>query len=129
VWDKKNGEYVPEGESGDVHCVLYRDGTLECGVAYDDGYAGGIDWVKTEDAVVEQCTGLTDKHGKLIYAGDVFEAIVLNSCDCDENIGKRIRGQVAYFTDSACFTFAAYSPINLGQIEIIGNIHEMEVEK
>ena len=128
VWDKKNSEYVPDGEMGDVHCALHRDGTLDCGVAYDDGYAGGIDWVKTEDAVIEQCTGLTDKNGKLIFEGDVFEATVLNSFDGDSMVDKRIRGQVAYFTDGTCFTFAAYAPINLGQIEIIGNIHEMESE-
>lgn len=81
------------------------------------------------DVIIEQCTGLKDKNGTLIYEGDVFEATVLNSFDGDHLIGKRIRGQVSFFTDAASFAFAAYSPCNLGEIEIIGNIHEMELEK
>lgn len=77
-----------------------------------------------ENAIIEQCTGLTDKNGKLIYEGDVFEATVLNSFDGDHLIEKRIRGQVSFFTDAASFAFAAYSPCNLGELEIIGNIHD-----
>lgn len=79
-----------------------------------------------ENAILEQCTGLTDKNGKLVYEGDVFEATVLNSFDGDEMTGKRIRGQVAYYVNEAAFTFAAYSPFNLSELEIIGNIHEIK---
>ena len=77
-----------------------------------------------EKLIREQCTGLRDRNGKLIYEGDVFEAEVLNSFDGDKLIGQKIRGIVSYCTDGACFTFAAYSPINLGEIEIIGTIHD-----
>lgn len=112
VWDELINEYRKEGTiqlSGNGQPFII-DGNMQ---------PQDID-----NVIIEQFTGLADKNGKLIYEGDVFEATVLNSCDCDENIGKRIRGQVAYFEDNACFTFAAYSPINLWEIEIIGNIHD-----
>ena len=111
VWDGEKKAYTHEGY---VVTQLGLVGTY-------DPFVGLI---RNINCTVEHCTGLTDKNDKLIYAGDVFEATVLNSCDCDENVGKRIRGQVAYFEDNACFTFAAYSPINLGEIEIIGTIHD-----
>lgn len=114
VWDELINEYRKEGTiqlSGNGQAFII-DGNMQ---------PQDID-----NVIIEQCTGLTDKNGKLIYEGDVFEATVLNSFDGDEMIGKRIRGQVAYFEDGACFTFAAYTPFNLCQIEVIGNIHEME---
>lgn len=74
--------------------------------------------------ILEQCTGLRDRNNKLIYEGDVFEADVLNSFDGDKFIGQKICGTVAYYPDEACFTFAAYAPMNLGNLEIIGTIHD-----
>lgn len=132
VWDKKNSEYVPEGKMCDVHCLLHRDGTLDCGVSYDDGYAGGIDWVETYDAVIEQCTGLKDRKGNLIYEGDV-----LNVEDYD-GFHTMI---VAWHDEASCLSLlkqkaGKYVPIwrhlvafVSDELEIIGNIHEMEVTK
>lgn len=118
VWDKKNSEYVPDGEMGDVHCLLHRDGTLDCGVAYDDGYAGGIDWVKTEDAVIEQCTGLKDKNGKLIFEGDV---LLFNG---SRNLVHFDDGSFVILHDGSVFVPIKQKITDV--FEIIGNIHEMD---
>ena len=116
VWDKHRKEYVER-------YVIGVDGWAYClGDVGDDWY----ELIPNEDVIVEQCTGVTDTNGKVIYEGDVFEADVLNSFDGDHLLGKRIRGQVAYYSDGACFTFASYAPINLGQIEVIGTIHGVE---
>lgn len=73
---------------------------------------------KMEDAVIEQCTGLTDKNGKLIFEGDV---LLFN--------GSR---NPVYFDDGSFVILhsgSVFIPIKqkyTDVFEIIGNIHEME---
>lgn len=122
VWDQKNSEYVPVGKMVDVHCLLHRDGTLDCGIAYDDGYARSIDWVETDDAVIEQCTGLKDKNGNLIYEGDIL---------VDKN---GLHNPVSFVDGSFVFTHLKAAVFPLKQeiadtFEIIGNIHEEHFRK
>lgn len=116
VWNVLGGYYLPE---------FYL---TPAGEICEFGVFNGTPMVRKfnnqENYRKERCTGLTDKNGKLIYEGDVFEADVINSFDGDKFIGQKICGIVAYYPNEACFTFAAYGPMNLGEIKIIGNIHD-----
>ena len=136
VFDKKNEEYVPEGDMCDVHCLLHRDGTLDCGISFDDGYAGSIDWIKDEDAVIEQCTGLTDKNGKLIFENDVVNVYIPYEDEHRKSVVQYVIDEgtaqwLAVYLEgkrSHCSIGIAYDItseyLDGGYCEIIGNIHE-----
>lgn len=101
VWDNDENEYLQEG-------------------ALIDSRTGDIaGYFPADQYTIEQCTGLTDKNGKLIYEGDV---LLFN--------GSR---NPVYFDDGSFVILhsgSVFIPIKqkyTDVFEIIGNIHEMGV--
>lgn len=123
VFCKSRGDYVEKM----LDLTIYYDGRL---VEYD-GLEQNMD-----NHIIEQCTGLKDKNGNLIYEGDIIRF-------CLNTRGYVLAYERAVIWDNESASFMIVS--NLDQvkprtkrqmpnikthnIEIIGNIHEQKDNK
>lgn len=119
AWDKEESKYI-----NDIQECEGGTGSYEpCQMCFGDYF---LEYYKCENYIVEQCTGLKDKNGKLIYEGDI----------CKVNQQDSLKGEVVYAVKLGCYTLRqskteGISFIDLfdlykdcSKLEIIGNVHE-----
>lgn len=121
VWDKQDGGYAYSNNSDVDVLYIETDGELTYGV-YSNDYEY-MHYIPESEVIVEQCTGLKDKNGKLIYENDVLKLI-------DQGIEYIV--YVYWESGMYCFAISSNSANlvfsdlsdNETTCEIIGNIHE-----
>ena len=108
VWDK----YTHETPAEQMQFLCFNG----CLVDSDGCYHS------PDDYIVEQCTGLKDKNGNLIYEGDIVKAVT----GTYKVIWDRHRWAIK---NSQGYIFSEYINDLLYDCEIIGNIHKQAEQK
>ena len=110
VWDKENKVLHYNAE-----CAYDSMGGTPS--LMDDSFGGVL---CNENYVIEQCTGLKDKNGKLIYDGDIIQEDGINC-------------YIHWHDGGWCYSFRCNPnchwpsrEVDVENAEIIGNIHEEE---
>lgn len=114
AWDKTENAYIEDAQ-----------------FTYDDGCEGGMgsfrhysfrDLLEDKNCIVEQCTGLKDKNGKLIFEGDILtDGANTFTVNWYEDMALF---RILYKNDNRETYCLFYPDDAASKYTVIGNIHE-----
>ena len=135
VWNNKHNRYIVDSHYpiGSDHIIVIRqDGkAYNLGLGDYEDYSNIHSWAVMEeftDCILEQCTGLSDKNGNLIYEGDLIKS------PNNSYMLEVVRMPNGVYGCKVCkispvWEMNLYSLINAYDVEIIGNIHKQAEQK
>ena len=115
VWDKQDECYAYSNNSDVDLLYIETDGNLTYGV-YSNDYEDMI-YIPESEVIIEQCTGLKDKNGQLIYEGDLIKI------DDDVAVIKWSDYYARFMLESSEDNFD-FETTYAEECKVIGNIHE-----
>lgn len=121
VWDKLDEQYYDENcfqmqieSSGDLFIIGVGNDGEDC-------------FWETDNTVIEQCTGLKDKNGKLIYEGDIVLKSDVSAIGYSRTRVCKVHWHNNWLSWAITTQYSdtyELSEFEPQQYEIIGNIHE-----
>lgn len=116
VWNKKNKRYTGNNASYSID---------ESGLLHVHIFGQHCELENTEDFEVEQCTGLKDKNGNLIYGNDLIKSPNNSHPLVVVQMANGLWGCKEYRTNGV-YELSLFDLIKNYWVEIIGNIHEQK---